>query len=68
MKKLLAILVLGFAITACSHNESTTVNGAASAPEASAPAAAPAPEASAPAAVAPASEVAASAPEASAAK
>lgn len=67
MKKLLAILVLGLALAACSHNESTTVNGAASAPEASAPAAAPAPEASAPAA-APASEVAASAPQASAAK
>ena len=58
MKKLLAVLVAGLALVACSHNQESSAP-AASATEASAPAAT---EASAPAAAE------ASAPEASAAK
>lgn len=64
MKKLLAILVAGFALVACSHNDNST-EATASAVEASAPtapaAAQQAPQASAPAASAQAS----SAPQAS---
>lgn len=65
MKKLLAVLLAGVALVACSNNESSS-SANASATEASAPAAAP--EASAPAAAPEASAPAASAPEASAAK
>lgn len=41
MKKLLAVLVSGFVLVACSHNESAPISNEASAPVASAPAEAP---------------------------
>ena len=65
MKKLLAILIVGAAMVACSNTENSTTNVSASAPDASsAPTMAPAQAASAPDASAP---VDASAPTASAA-
>ncbi|MFN8770292.1 MAG: hypothetical protein ACK5Z5_04950 [Neisseriaceae bacterium] len=60
MKKLLAILVIGLTLAACSRNEGTS-STAASAPEASAPAEVSTP-ATAPASAPVASEAAASAP------